>query len=1004
MPGLPGGTVTFLFTDIEGSTRLLQQLGEDEYAKVLADQRRLLRFAFQAHRGHEVETQGDAFFFAFPQAKDALAAAIIAQRDIIAHSWPVEGSVHVRMGLHTGKPLRAETGYVGMDVHRAARICAAGNGGQILLSQSTRDAVEKNLHERVTLQDLGEHRLKDLHRPEHLFQALHPELPSQFPPLRSLSVLPHNLPIQLTSFVGREREMVEVNRLLSITHLLTLTGAGGCGKTRLALRVGAGLLDQFRDGVWLVDLASLSDAELVPRTVASAFHLREQPDRGILATLIDYLQPKELLMILDNCEHLLSACAHLSDSLLRASPGLRILATSREDLGVAGELVYRVPSLSVPDPNRIPDLGTLVQQDAVRLFLERARFALPTFEITQRNARPVVELCRRLDGIPLAIELAAMRVRAISPRAILARLDDRFRLLTGGSQAALPRHQTLLAAMDWSYDLLSEKERVLLQRLSVFAGGFTPEAVEAICAEDGLDHHEVLDLLSHLVDVSLVLAEEQDGGMRYRLLETVRQYAQDRLLESEEPEALRGRHLSWYLAMAENAARQSRGPNEKIYLDLLEGELDNLRSALDWALRNDDVESGLLMAGTLRPLWYDRGYLIEGRRWLEAFLSRSNHSPMPARAKALLASGTLARRQGDTAAARPLLEQALEISRRLGDKQGIARSLNWLASLAASRGDLIVARSFFDESLVTWREIGDKAAIGYVLSDLGEMLLGKDPTEARTVFEESLELLRESEWKEGIAVPLVHLAGLAATHGNLTRARMLAEESLALSREMGHRELVSTALSYLGRIAAAEGDYDRAQSLLEERLAIERELGSKSGTGFALTELGSLAQSQRDQVRARSLLEESLKLAQEINSKELMASSQIRLGHLAKTEGDLDRAADLYKKSLKLVVDLGNRVGLPPCLEGLAAVVTTKEQWGRAARLFGVSETLRVSLGIPVPPFNRPDRERNIQLTRAAMGEEAFMAAWAEGQAMKPEQAIEYAARRVRVAPEEPKS
>jgi len=521
MTALPTGTVTFLFTDIEGSTQLLQRLGDRRYAEVLAEHQRLLRDAIAKGNGQEIDTQGDAFLVAFSRARDAVATAVAAQQALMKHTWPDGASFQVRMGLHTGEPISITDRYVGLDVHRAARIGTAGHGGQILLSDVVSGLAARDLPPGVSLRDLGTHRLKDLREPEHLFQVVHPDLPTDFPPLKALDAWPNNLPIQLTSFIGRERETAEIKRLSATTRLLTLTGAGGSGKTRLALHVATDLLEHYPDGAWLAELAALSDPTLVPNAVASGLNVPEQRGHPFTETLIDFIHSKSLLLVLDNCEHLLPACAALADRLLRSCPTLRMLATSREPLGIPGEVIWRVPSLSFPDPRRLPSLEHLNQYEAVRLFVERARSNAPGFAVTSANAAAVVQICQRLDGIPLAIEMAAARVKVLTVEQIATRLDDRFRLLSSGPRTALPRHQTLRAAMDWSYDLLPERERGVLRRVSVFAGGWTLEAAEAICARDDVEASDVLDLLAHLVDRSLVIAEPHGGAVRYRLLETV---------------------------------------------------------------------------------------------------------------------------------------------------------------------------------------------------------------------------------------------------------------------------------------------------------------------------------------------------------------------------------------------------------------------------------------------------------------------------------------------------
>ncbi|MGQ0571571.1 MAG: adenylate/guanylate cyclase domain-containing protein, partial [Armatimonadota bacterium] len=479
--------VTFLFTDIEGSTELLQRVGDRSYKEILEDHHRLLRAAFEKDEGHEVDTQGDAFFVAFPEAGNAVAAAVAAQRAVTAYSWPDGVVVRVRMGLHTGEPTLGPGGYVGIDVHRAARICSAGHGGQILLSETTCGLARTALPEGISLRDLGEHRLKDLARSEHISQVVVPGLPADFPPIKSLDVRTNNLPsLELTSFIGREHEMEEIKRLLSSARLVTLMGPGGAGKTRLALQVAADLSEKFPNGVWLAELAPLSDPTMVVQTVATVFGVREMPGRPLQDTLVDYLRTRELLLVLDNCEHLVAVSAHLASALLRGCPRLRILATSREALAAAGEATYRVSSLSTPDPGRVRSVEQLTQFDATRLFLERAALSNPRFVVTDAQAPIVAQVCHRLDGIPLAVELAAARVNVLSVDQIARRLDDRFRLLTAGSRADLPHHQTLRATVEWSYELLPKDERLLFQRLSVFAGGFSLEPAEVNARGRGL--------------------------------------------------------------------------------------------------------------------------------------------------------------------------------------------------------------------------------------------------------------------------------------------------------------------------------------------------------------------------------------------------------------------------------------------------------------------------------------------------------------------------------------
>ncbi len=825
MANFPTGAVTLLFTDIVGSTRLLERLG-DRYADLLRDYQRLLRKAFHENDGSEIDTQGDAFFAVFPRAQDALLAAVAAQRGVLAHTWPEGVTVRVRMGLHTGNPLPTDTGYVGMEVHRAARICAAGHGGQILLSQVTRDLAINDLPSGVTLRDLGEHRLKDLTRSDHLFQIIAADLPGEFPPLKSLDVLSHNLPTQLTSFIGREREIEEIRGLLATHRLLTLTGAGGSGKTRLALQVAAEVLERFDDGVWLVELEALTDSALVPHKVASVLGIPEQPDRALNDTLADYLRPRSPLLILDNCERLLSGCAQLVKSLLQRCSNLRVLATSREALDLMGEVTYRVPSLMLPALGSLPSAESLVKYEAVRLFVERATLTDTRFTLTKTNAPAVVDVCRRLDGIPLAIELAAARVKALTTEQIARRLDDRFRLLTSGGRAALPRHQTLRATMDWSYDLLSEKERILFRRLSVFAGGWTLEAAESVCLGNGVEAFEVLDLLTQLVNKSLVVVETQNGEPRYRLLETVRQYSRE-LLESGEATDVRRQHREWYLQLVERVEPELLGPNQARWLEQLATEYDNLRVALQWSAESkEDWEPELRLAGALWRFWYLRGYFKEGRSWLEDVLKGSGGAPAALRAKALSGAGNLAALQGDYAVAHSHLAENLAIQKQLRDKRGVASSLNYLANVASEQGDFGSARSLLEEALAIYRELSDKWGIALLLNNLGTVLLAQDDlNSACAVLEESLVIFEELGNQHGVALALSGLGNVAHTQGDFVSARSLLARSLEIRRQLREKRGIALTLAQFAHLALAHGQVKRGVRLLAAAEALREAIG-----------------------------------------------------------------------------------------------------------------------------------------------------------------------------------
>ncbi|TMG81335.1 MAG: adenylate/guanylate cyclase domain-containing protein, partial [Betaproteobacteria bacterium] len=614
------GVVTFLFTDIEGSTRLWEQEPE-RMRPALARHDAIARAAVEGHRGIVVKTAGDGVHATFDDPLDAIGATLQLQQ-ALADSTATGGiAFRVRCGLHLGVDERRDNDFFGPAVNRAARIMSVAHGGQVLLSEAVALLVRGRLPAGVTLRDLGAVRLRDLASPERVYQVVHPQLRQDFPALRSLEATPNNLPQQVTSFIGRGFDLTEVKKILGNTRLLTLLGVGGIGKTRLSLQVAADMLDGFPDGVWFVELAPLVDAQLVPQAVASVLGVKEEAGRPVVEALKKHVKDRQLLLIVDNCEHLVHACAELAKQLLESSPRLKILASSREHLHVPGEATYPVPALGVPEPSTATTPAALTQYESVLLLVDRAVAAQPTFRVTDQNAAAIGEICRRLDGIPLAIELAAARARALSVENIAARLHDRFRLLTSGSRTALPRQQTLRALIDWSYDLLSEAERAVFRRLAVFAGGWTLDAVEAVAADVEVRERDVLDLLTNLVEKSLVVVEAAGG--RYRLLDTVRQYAQERLTESGEEESVRMRHLACYVALAENAGSQLTGPQQGVWLVRLDLERENILGAHDyceWAAGG--AELGLRLASAVKRYWIFRGLMELGHRLTVEALKR----------------------------------------------------------------------------------------------------------------------------------------------------------------------------------------------------------------------------------------------------------------------------------------------------------------------------------------------------------------------------------------------
>ncbi|MFL5798011.1 MAG: ATP-binding protein [Actinomycetota bacterium] len=809
MGGLPTGTVTFLFTDIEGSTRILLALG-DRWQPVLEDHNGLLRAAVREAGGLDLRTEGDALFAVFESAPAAVAAVAAAQRALAAHPWPTDAAIRVRMGMHTGEGAVGGDDYVGLDVHRAARIAAAAHGGQVLVSSATAELVQPALPDGVSLRDLGKHRLKDLARPERIYQLSMDGLASEFPPIRSLET-PSNLPTQRTSFVGRGREVGRLKRLVRGPGLLTLTGPGGSGKTRLALRVAGQLLEDYADGVFFVELAPITDPHLVPSTVADAVGARAEGPRPVLDILREHLMDREVLLLLDNFEQVLSAAPVVAD-LLDAAPRVRILATSREPLHLSGEQEFPVPPLGLPDAGASLAPERLARTGSVALFVQRATAVDPGFAITDANAAAVAEVCRRLDGLPLAIELAASRVKLLSPQAILERLEHRLELLTGGSVDLPARQRTLREAIGWSQDLLDGAERALFRRLAVFSGGWTLEAAGAVSDEGGGEGWGGIDALASLVDKSLVtrLATES-GAVRFTMLATIREFAREQL-DASEGDAIRGRHAAFFLALAERAEPHLRKVEQKRWLDELELEHDNIRTALRWAIHAGKAPDALRLVAALWRFWQLRGHLAEGRRWAEEALAlRAATERTAERRRALTALGGLAYWQEDVPAFSRAYEEALAIAREHGDPQAEAEGVYNLSYARAYQGEIQDALELLQQARAMFDELGDRRGIA------------------------------DTVWFRAVGARL---------EGDLPRARALAAESLALHRDTGDRFGMTDALFAVGRVAFDEGDLRTMGVSFLEALDNDEDVGNRTGMGIALDHLAAKARAEGDHLRA----------------------------------------------------------------------------------------------------------------------------------------------------------
>ncbi|HJQ94623.1 MAG TPA: adenylate/guanylate cyclase domain-containing protein, partial [Acidimicrobiia bacterium] len=717
MTSLPTGTVTFLFTDVEGSTRLWDTNSE-LMAAAVAVHDRLIRGVVLDHGGHVFSTAGDSFAVAFAHPGNGVAAALDAQLRLAREEWPGGLPIKVRMALHSGTASEREGDYFGPAPNRCARLLTLAAGGQVLLTEATHGMVKDQPPAGVSFRDHGSHRLRDLSATERVFAMVHQGLDAPSDLVRSLDAHPNNLPGQVTSFVGRSEELEEAIKLTKGSRQLTVTGVGGSGKTRLALQVATSVFDDFRDGVWLVELAPVAEADGVMRAIAASLGIGDQPGRTLAESVKDHLRSRQLLLILDNCEHLLDTVARIAQQLLSAARELTILATSREMLGVSGEVPFQLRSMSFPSPDDPPEV--ISRFDAVRLFSARAEAVRPGFRVSADNSQAVASLCRRLDGMPLAIELAAARLRMLSPEQIASRLDDRFRLLTGGSRTALPRQQTLQAAIDWSYDLLAQQEKVLFNRLSVFQGGFSLEAVEAVCGQPPLDPGDVLDLLSHLVDKSLVITTDGPDGVRYRTLETLRQYGRERLANSGDVDLMREAHAIYFRELAETALPHLRGTDETLWLDRLEADHDNLRQVLRWSIDSGRAELAQGLAGTLYRFWMIRHHSEEGRDWLQQAVAMEPSGDV-SWGRAQLGAGTMALLHGDLGEGRRHLEVALATVRK-GDRPDLtSAAIHNLAMAAIRMGDYETGAALIAEEFADAEARHDLQSMAFASQELASL-------------------------------------------------------------------------------------------------------------------------------------------------------------------------------------------------------------------------------------------------------------------------------------------
>jgi predicted ATPase/class 3 adenylate cyclase/DNA-binding NarL/FixJ family response regulator len=1007
---LPTGTVTLLLADVEGSTRLWETQAE-EMSAAIARLNQVVCDVIATHDGvRPVEQgEGDSFVAAFARASDAVAAAVAMQRAPLA-------PIRLRIGVHTGEiQLRDEGNYAGPTINRTARLRDLAHGGQTVLSGATEPLVIDRLPNGVWLTDLGTHPLRDLPRPERVVQLCHPDLPNEFPPLRvSSTVVSTRLPVQLTSFVGRDAELTQLHELLGQNRVVTLTGAGGVGKTRLAVQVAAAMAGEFGDGMWYVDLAPITDPDLVPVTVARALGLPDQPGRSTMDSLLRFVRDRQLLVVLDNCEHLLDASAELVVAVLGGAARLTLLATSREAIGVAGEVSWRVPSLSLAD-------------EAIELFIDRARRARPGFSLTDDNAAAVGEICVRLDGVPLAIELAAARVRALSLTEILDSLHDRFRLLTGGARTAVRRQQTLRASVDWSHALLTEPERVLFRRLAVFLGGFDFDAAQAVAGGGEVARYQVLDQLSLLVDKSLVVNDDSGGRTRYRLLETVRQYALEKLGESGEADAVRTRHRDHYTSMAALLDAPA-GSDYEQRLEQANLEIDNLRAAFAWSRENSDIELALTLASSLQPLWQARGRLREGLAWFDAALTDDNaqHVEVTAavRARALADRAVLAALTG-AAGSLDHAQQALAIAREVDDPALLVRALTARGSIAALSAE--VAGPYFAEAIGLARALDDRWRLSQILAwqALAALTAG-DPIAGRAAAEEGRDLAeaigdrsnsRVCRWCLGTAETwqgdqagaaaqfrevaseaeaahdvfyraqsLTFQGAVLAWQGDTGAARAAADAAIEAAAELGGIA-AGNAYVALGIAALAAGDAAAAAEAHEAAWRHQSVLPATAAAGCRLGAEAALAGG--DPVAARRWADEAVTTT---TGFWLMLALTTR-ARVAIAQGEPDQAERDAHDALAIAASMQARTGSSDTLECLAALAGDGGSHREAARLFGAAHAIRQRIGAVRFKIWDAGYEASAAAVRDALGDKDFEAAWAEGAALSTEEAIAYAQR-----------
>ena len=1031
MVKFPTGTVTFLFTDIEGSTQVLRRLG-DRYTNLLAEHQIILRAAIAKHDGYEVSTEGDAFFVAFARASDGLAAAADAQKELFAHTWPENGAVLVRMGLHTGEPICSSDNYTGLDVHRAARIGAAAHGGQVLISAATKTLISNRLPDGIGLRDLGEHRLKDLERPELLFQLTIANIRSDFPPIRSLNNCPNNLPAQITPLIGREKALADVCELLrrSDVRFVTLTGAGGVGKTLLALQTATTLLADFADGAFVVDLSVVTDFKSVPVVIATSLGVEEAGTQPLMSRIIEHLREKRLLLLLDNLEHVTAASKEIG-AILEACPRVKILATSRVSLSLRSEHTFNVPPLDVPSLQDRSSTGELLASSAVRLFIERAKAVKGDFVINDESLKAVIQICSRLDGLPLAIELAAARVKLLSPEALLARLVDpdgriSLQLLTGGARDLPARQQTIRETIAWSYSLLHANCKNLFCCLSVFAGGCTLTTAEAVCHKMSDDEIDVMDGIASLIDYNLLRqTEEITGEARIEMLQTIREFGLEQLRKSRTDTKILRAYATHFASFAEKAEANRRGPEYTNWAERIETEYNNFKASLNWAFQNEP-ELAVRITANIGEFWFRQGHWTDLRVACETALNHAGKASLGWQARCARFAGQCARVTGDPVRAKKFFEQSLSQSEKSAAQLQIIEALNELGSiLFHNEGRNSEARTLFERALNIAKELNDENCLADTIVQLGDLSLSEgDFEEARDKFEQAAAICRKHAYVAETAQCTSYLAAVALEFGEYERASSYLKQALQIHEKARETHDAIWDRYKRGQIACARGEFGHAQVEFEECCKAFQQMSASVGEAWSVYELGKISLSKEELAEANTLFERSLAMFRTLGIPNAWAALQLgttaiyegrfrsarkylekglavfrergakngivdslcQLARLARLQSDYKTAHSFLNESLELIRQMDSKRLAAPVLEQLAYVANAEKRYDCGAKLLGKIDALRGEMGSPIPPCDRAEHHSAIENVKMELGDQLFNTLWTEGKSLRLDQ------------------